>query len=407
MGIQAFLAHEDIDVSEEWRECILKELRSCDIFIPLLSANFLLSKWAPQEVGFIFSRDSDVYIIPFSLDGTTPFGFLSHIQSRKIPPSGVTVEFLIPLLIRKMPRVILPKLIQTAAESVSYRGAEANICPIVPYFNKLTPKEAQIFAEASINNEQIWSASLCRSKYLPTFIKFQGPKIKPETLEALKYQIESTMKDANGNVYYTVKIGHQVWTVENLRTTRYNDGSAIPHVTDEDEWAALTTPGYCFYDNTSNVDSIKEYGALYNWYAVDTKRLAPAGWHVPSDGEWTTLEEYLIANGYNWDGTNAGNKIAKSLAAKTGWAESTNEGAVGTDLTKNNESGFSALPGGCRSSNGGGFGNVGDYGYWWSGMDDDASTAFYRYLTCGFDYLVRYSSHIKSCGFSVRLLRDN
>jgi uncharacterized protein (TIGR02145 family) len=94
----------------------------------------------------------------------------------------------------------------------------------------------------------------------------------------------STVKDADGNVYHTVKIGNQVWTVENLRTTRNNDGSAIPHVTDGTEWAALTTPGYCFYDNMSNVDSIKEYGALYNWYAVDTKKLAPAGWHVPSGG---------------------------------------------------------------------------------------------------------------------------
>jgi len=215
-----------------------------------------------------------------------------------------------------------------------------------------------------------------------------------------------TVKDADGNVYHTVKIGNQVWTVENLRTTRYNDGSAIPHVMDSVKWATITTSGYCFYDNTPNVDSIKEYGALYNWYAVNTKKLALAGWHVPTDKEWTILEKYLIANGYNWDGTNVGNKIAKSLAAKTGWAESTNEGAVGTDLTKNNESGFSALPGGSRYRYGD-FLNIGSHGRWWSATELDASRAYNRRLSYVDGSLYRSSSHIKSCGFSVRLLRDN
>jgi uncharacterized protein (TIGR02145 family) len=215
----------------------------------------------------------------------------------------------------------------------------------------------------------------------------------------------STVMDADGNVYQTVKIGNQIWTVENLRTTRYNDGSAIPLVTDGNKWAALTTPGYCFYGNTSDVDCIKEYGALYNWYAVDTKKLAPAGWHVPSNGEWIALEEYLIANGYNWDDTSAENKIAKSLAAKTGWAESTTEGAIGNDLTRNNKSGFSALPGGCRSYSGY-FGPIGGYGSWWNVSEYDASIAFGRLLVCDYVFLLR-SNYYKSCGFSVRLLRDN
>src|SRR4030043_168747 len=134
---------------------------------------------------------------------------------------------------------------------------------------------------------------------------------------ALSGDISGTVTDADGNVYQTVKIGNQVWTVENLRTTKYDDGSAIPLVTDSAAWAALTTPGFCYYNNTTNADNIKKFGALYNWHAVNTKKLAPKGWHVPTEAEWITLENYLIANGYNWDGTKTENKIAKSMAAKT------------------------------------------------------------------------------------------
>ena len=213
---------------------------------------------------------------------------------------------------------------------------------------------------------------------------------------------DETVTDVEGNVYHTVKIGNQLWTVENLRTTKYYDGTAISLVTDEDRWKNLATPAYCWYGNDINHKS--KYGALYNWYAVDTKKLAPTGWHVPTDKEWTILEKYLIANGYNWDGTKRRNKIAKSLAAKTGWALSTNEGAIGNDVTKNNKSGFSALLGGSRPISGTFFGQS-LYGHWWSATEGGAAIAFYRNLYCGFDYLYR-RSNLKSCGFSVRLVRD-
>ncbi len=175
-------------------------------------------------------------------------------------------------------------------------------------------------------------------------------------------------------------------------------------VTDSAAWLALTTPGYCYYNNTTNADSIKKYGALYNWYAVNTKKLTPTGWHVPTDAEWDTLKNYLIANGYNWDGTTTGNKIAKSLAAKTDWVTSTDSGAIGNDLTKNNSSGFSALPGGFRYYYGS-FYNIGYLGYWWSATEYDASDAWDRLLSYGYDYLHR-SDYGKGCGLSVRLLRD-
>jgi uncharacterized protein (TIGR02145 family) len=211
-----------------------------------------------------------------------------------------------------------------------------------------------------------------------------------------------TVTDIDGNVYQTVKIGNQVWTVENLRTTKYNDGSLIPLVTDGAAWAALKTPGYCWYDN--DIKNKSKYGALYNWYAVDTKKLAPKGWHVPTVAEWDTLQNYLIANGYNWDGTTTGNKIAKSMAAQTDWKTDTNPGATGNDLFKNNKSGFSALPGGWRFFIG--FFNLfGRFSVWWSATEDAASNACDRRLghddgTLGRGVLP------KSCGFSVRLLRD-
>ena len=216
-------------------------------------------------------------------------------------------------------------------------------------------------------------------------------------------QYAGTVTDIDDNVYQTIKIGNQVWTVENLRTTRYNDGTPIPHVTGNSEWENLNTPGYSYYDNDS-ISNAEKYGALYNWYAVDTKKLAPPGWHVPTDAEWTELEDYLIANGYNWDGTTSGNKIAKSLASQTDWSSSSYEGNIGNDLSKNNASGFSALPGGARDSSGN-FYDIGFNGYWWSATEDDADNAWYRNLYYDYDRLDRDNGN-KGAGLSVRLLRD-
>jgi uncharacterized protein (TIGR02145 family) len=220
-----------------------------------------------------------------------------------------------------------------------------------------------------------------------------------------------TITDADGNVYRTVKIGNQVWTTENLRTTKYNDGSRIPNITGEIPWDSCTytlTEAYCYYNNTTNSDSIKKFGALYNWYAVNTGKLAPAGWHVPTDDDWDTLQNYLIANGYNWDEETTDNKIAKSMAAKTGWKSGSDDavgsGAIGNDLTKNNRSGFSAMPGGTRTP-GIGFSGLDSNGYWWSAANGGADCTWNRSLYFDFeDFNRKFNS--KSNGFSVRLIRD-
>jgi len=218
-----------------------------------------------------------------------------------------------------------------------------------------------------------------------------------------------TVRDADGNLYHAVRIGGQVWTVENLRTTKYNDKSAISLDTSTTTWASVAASKYCYYNNTTNADSINKFGALYNWYTVNTGKLAPAGWHVPSDSEWTIMKTYLVLHGYNWDRTtdttSMSNKIAIALASKTDWNSDTITGTIGKNLTQNNRSGFSALPGGYRYYNGH-FYLQGSNGYWWSATESDASNGKYRYLSFGLDYLAMNGLN-KTCGFSVRLLRDS
>ena len=197
VGIDAFLAHEDLETSEQWRDRILDELRRCDLFVPLLSKNFLESKWAPQEAGFIASR-SEVAIAPLSIDGTTPFGFLSHIHSSRIQDNVITRELLVEPLAKQFPRKIIPGLIRIAGEAGSFRYAEQKMGALVPYFSRFTAEEAQALAEASVSNSQIWSALQCRRTYLPKFIHLQGSNLTPETLRALQYQVENDQLYSGG-----------------------------------------------------------------------------------------------------------------------------------------------------------------------------------------------------------------
>jgi uncharacterized protein (TIGR02145 family) len=138
------------------------------------------------------------------------------------------------------------------------------------------------------------------------------------------------MTDPDGNVYTSVTIGTQVWMVENLKTTKYRNGDLIGTTNPATlDISTEPTPKYqwAYEGNESNVVT---YGRLYTWYAAtDPRNVCPTGWHVPSDVEWTTLENYLIANSFNYDGSTSENKIAKSLATATNWTSSSNTGAVG------------------------------------------------------------------------------
>ncbi len=219
--------------------------------------------------------------------------------------------------------------------------------------------------------------------------------------------IEGTVTDIDGNVYKTIKIGKQWWMAENLRVEHYYDGTQIQQVTGNYAWSTLETPRYCYYNNTTNADSIKRYGAIYNWHAVETGKLAPTGWHVPTEEDWIELEEYLVLNGYNYDGTTdtiGYNKIAKALAAKIDWCPDTTSGAIGNDLTKNNSSGFSALPGGFRRHNGE-FVGVGYYGHWWSATEYNESLSYCCGLNYNFWLFGRYYD-FTTYGYSVRCVKD-
>jgi uncharacterized protein (TIGR02145 family) len=206
-----------------------------------------------------------------------------------------------------------------------------------------------------------------------------------------------TVTDIEGNTYKTVIIGDQEWMAENLRTSKYADGSEIPNVTDNTIWAANITGAYCDYSN--NPSNSVVYGRLYNWYiasSTNPQNVCPTGWHVPTDTDWTTLEDYL--GGIRSEDSpvcNIGGKLKESGTIH--WI-SPNTGAT-------NESGFNAIPGGTREPDGV-FNMLGTQAVWWSATEFDLSNAWNRNL-------LNYSTDDfrtdlnKNYGFSVRCIKDN
>ena len=192
--------------------------------------------------------------------------------------------------------------------------------------------------------------------------------------------------DYDNNNYATVQIGTQIWMAENLKTTHYKNGAAITYPgADNTAWQNNTTGAYAWYNNDS-VTYSATYGALYNWYAVNTGNLCPTGWHVPTDAEWTTLTTYL-----------GGESIAGGkLKATTLWSPP-NTGAT-------NSSGFTALPGGYRYGNGKYF-SIGYYGSWWSSNEYNTTYAWTRYMYYDLSNVLSYN-YYKPYGFSVRCLKD-
>ena len=189
---------------------------------------------------------------------------------------------------------------------------------------------------------------------------------------------------ATVNAKAQVGIGTQQWMSKNLDVAFYRNGDPIPQVTDPTAWAALTTGAWCYYNNDSTYGT--KYGKLYNWYAVnDPRGLAPKGWHIPSDAEWTTLETSLGGASV------AGGKMKSS----SGWKDNGNG---------SNSSGFAGLPGGHRFRLGT-FYDVGNDGNWWSSTEFNTANAWYRYLYHNFGIIFRLD-YDKRYGFSVRCLRD-
>ena len=209
-----------------------------------------------------------------------------------------------------------------------------------------------------------------------------------------------TVMDIDGNVYQTVTIGNQVWMAENLRTTRYSDGTPIMTGLSNEDWVNTQDGAYAIYPYSqvdglcSNEEVVAAYGNLYNWYAVDDSRgLCPTGWQVPSDEEWTMLTDYL-----------GGIDVAGGKMKSTQTYPDPHPRWNSPNTDANNESGFSALPGGSRFS----FGNydyVGTDGFWWSSTEYDTDYAWSRYLDHN-DSAAWAPEYVKMYGFSVRCLRD-
>ena len=197
-----------------------------------------------------------------------------------------------------------------------------------------------------------------------------------------KKDSDNGLTDADGNVYHPVTIGSQQWLVENLRTTHYNNGEAIPVVTDNSKWSNLATGAYCTYP--AEVTNGKDYGNLYNWYAAtDSRKIAPKGWHVATDADWQTLLNFIGAQ-------NTGGKLKDT----THW-NSPNTGAT-------NATGFKGLPGGYVTSS---IIYIGAYGFWWTATESSATDAITRSLSYN-NALVNNINYSKKYALTVRCVKD-
>lgn len=212
----------------------------------------------------------------------------------------------------------------------------------------------------------------------------------------------NTVTDVDGNVYKTVTIGTQTWMAENLKTTKYNDGTSIPLVTDNAAWISLSTPGYCWYNNDEAANKAT-HGALYNWFVVNTGKLAPTGWHVPTDAEWKTLELFLGMTQEQADASGPrGTDQGTQLKSTSGW----DAGGNGT-----NSSGFNGLPSGGRRLDTGNFDFMGNTTIWWSSNEIFGDGAIARALWTE-ETTVRRRTDVdyylgKVNGYSVRCVKDN
>jgi len=194
--------------------------------------------------------------------------------------------------------------------------------------------------------------------------------------------------DIEGNAYKTVKIGTQTWMAENLKTSKFKNGDLILNVTDYASWISLTSGAYCWYNNDP-IRNRDTYGALYNWYAVNSGLLCPTGWHVPTDYEWTILTDFL-----------GGEPVAGGKLKETG---ATHWGPLNYWAT--NETGFTALPGGIRVWDGG-FLAMPDAGYWWSATEDTNSIPWHREIWWSDTYVYRRNVMEKHQGLSIRCIKD-
>ncbi len=260
----------------------------------------------------------------------------------------------------------------------------------------------------------IYATTFSQSK---TMIVYKNGVKLYETLvsksDSVAFNATDTVMDVDGNVYRTIKIGNKLWMIDNLRTTKLNDGTPITNIsTDNINYAngvsgvLRTTPAFSWH---SNLDYNKyNFGGLYNWFALETRKLAPVGWRVASKEDWAELENYLAVNGYNYDGSKspAGtvSKILKSMTSENYWISSTVNGSVGNNIKANNKSGLALTPSGYR--NGLTWGEIGSTAGYWTASWFDAATANSRYFGVADSGIVQTRTDNKQTAYSVRCVKD-
>lgn len=212
-----------------------------------------------------------------------------------------------------------------------------------------------------------------------------------------------TVTDVDGNIYSTVKIGTQWWMSENLRTTKFNDGSPIETTNPISISIVFMDTAVYQWAYIGNEAFAQLYGRLYTWYTVtDDRGVCPDGWHVPTDNDWTTLTDYLVDNNYGNGGEGA--DIAKAMSSKTGWLQTGIVGVPGNNPQANNRSGFNGMPGGMRTLTGV-FMFAGGDAFYWTATESDSTQAWNRLLDFDLNFVQR-NAELKNYGYSVRCVED-
>ncbi len=208
--------------------------------------------------------------------------------------------------------------------------------------------------------------------------------------------IIGTNIDIDGNIYDTVVIGTQVWMVQNLKVTHYNDGTPIQNIKDNIQWYKTRSGAYCFYNNNSN--NIELYGNIYNGYAVHSNKLAPKGWRIPSDYDWGVLNDYLSTHGSGIIGVGDKLKSTSNLWRRLD--------PMPPYLHLDNSSGFSALPGGYRSDGDGGFKKINEMAFFWGSLLNGSCGAnCARVLEYDDNDINYFGNNKEAIGFSVRCVK--
>jgi uncharacterized protein (TIGR02145 family)/uncharacterized repeat protein (TIGR02059 family) len=293
----------------------------------------------------------DVVTVAYTKPGTNQLQTPSGGQAVSISARSVTNNVLpeVPVYISSVIEDVTPVLLE-----MTYNLTLANVVPATSAFTVMVNSVLRPVNNVAISGTKVQLTLASAVVYgdvvtvaytkpgtnpLQTPSGGQAASITAKTVTNNVFTL-GTVTDIDGNVYYTIIIGGQTWMKENLKTTRYNDGTDIIYTP-----AGDNTGNYCWYnDEITNKDI---YGALYTKTAVYSGKLCPTGWHVPSyDGEWLILKNYLTDNGYGYEGS--GDDIAKSLASGFGWVESSTAGTVGYNQSENNSSGFTIVPAGWR-----------------------------------------------------------